>query len=580
MASYTSAVQVYYCKQTESPSSAHRIAPAPMLTISPEIYYANDNPVGYTYSITLTGYANSLRKELNDGSTDYGVEKTVTHIGTIRDIFSFNGGNLYVKDGDTNVIVAKGATIKSIKFDPSDNKWLNYSPFTIEIEFNEVDFTGCESNSSIGCNNSIFHTHSQDVVADNLIDMREYKIKEFSDKWTITIDTQVYDGYSTVFNNVFRVSYTLSATGKHYYVDGTTIPAWQQAKLFCQKRLYKQVTSLLDGILQIDASTSCGASKSIDELHNTDNSGSRDGGIMSGFVGLLEGGGANHNIYNETITCNTSESNGSFSLTYNAIVKKYNPALNPQTNAVLHTFTNNTSTTQQKEQSTSMSIQGSIQGLVRGGFIYQNNDFTLPDSGTFISLVDAAETKYSNALAHYNSQVADGYDLSSTFKNLVGVTAAGLGITATGNLRPSSFSTDHNYTNGVIGYNVTYDSKTASSSSRGYTNISIVRNDPVEIIQEFVVPGRANGPIIQKLGMKTSRTISINIEGAGDLNKECPDGEGGVLEDVCNSLPEFDIPGFEALLAVNEGYVRTREDYTSNKIDGSFSISLEYTCRG
>lgn len=579
MPGYNSATQVYYCKQSGSPSLSNRIAPSPTITISPEIYYANDSVVGYTYNITLSGYANALRKEIDGGSTLSGVDETVSHIGDIRSIFSFNGGNLYIKQGNNNILVAKGATIKSIQFETSDNRWVNYAPFTIQIEFNEVDFTGCSNNSSIGCGSSFFHAgQPSSIVSDDLIDMRDYKIKQFTDKWTVTIENQIYDNFFDTYNNIFRVSYDLSATGKHYYVNDTVVPAWQQAKLFCQKRLHDQVMGLLDGILQIDASSSCNASKSIDELHSIDNSGSRDGGAMSGFVGLQEGI-PNQNIYNETITCNVSEANGTFSLVYSAIVKKYNPLLSPSENAVIHTATNNTTTTDTDGQNTTIAIQGNIQGLVRGGFIYQNNDFMLPDSGTFISTVDSAETKYSNALAYFNAKIGDGNgDLSAEYKTNLGITAANLLITSTKPIKPSSFTIDHNYTNGVVGYNATYDSKTAQSSGRGYSNISIVRNDPVEIIQEFIVPGRSAGPIIQKLGMKTARTISINIEGASDLNKECP--EGGVIEDVCNSLPVFDIEGFEALLADSEGYVRTKEDYTSNKIDGSFSISLEYTCKG
>jgi hypothetical protein len=581
MSDYQSFTQVYYCKQTESPGTSNRIAPAPIITISPEIYYANDSVVGYTYNVTLKGYANALRRELNTGQPIVvGLDKTVDHMGDIRDIFSFNGGNLHIKQSSTTLILAKGATIKSIQFDPSDNKWTNYAPFTVEIEFNEIDFTGCEGNSAIACNSSMFHTDGS-VVSDNLIDMKNYKIKEFSDKWSITIDNQIHDSYSTVYNNVFRVSYDLSATGKHYYVNGTVVPAWQQAKRFCQDRLTKQVLALLDGILQIDGNSNCDSSKSIDELHSVDNSGSRDGGALSGFVGLLEGGGANHNIYNETISCNTSESNGSFSLVYNAIVKRYNPLLNPVENAVLHTFTKDTSYTESEgKTTTTANVKGNIQGLVRGGFIYQNNDFVLPNSGSFITLVNGAETKYSNALAYYQSQVGNQSDFLPSYKTMVGIDAASLGITNTSSaLKPSSFTIDHSYTGGSVGYSATYDSNTAQSQDKGYTNISIVRNDPVEIIQEFVIPGRSSGPIIQKLGMKTARTISINIEGAAETNKECPD-QNGVIEDVCNSLPVISISGFEDLLALNEGYVRTKEDYTSNRIDGSFSISLEYTCKG
>jgi hypothetical protein len=111
MAGYNASLEVYYCKQSESPGSSHRIAPAPQISISPEIYYANDNVIGYTYNITLNGYANALRKEINAGSTAYGLSGVIDHMGDLREIFNTNGGNLYVKQGSNELLVAKGATI-------------------------------------------------------------------------------------------------------------------------------------------------------------------------------------------------------------------------------------------------------------------------------------------------------------------------------------------------------------------------------------------------------------------------------------------------------------------------------------
>ena len=116
MPGYSTPIEVYYCKGNASPVSGDRIAPAPTITISPEIYYSNDKPNGYTYNITLNGYANALRKELDAGSVDYGLEPTVDHIGDIRQIFNFNGGDLYIKQSNSTIIKAKGATIKNLEF--------------------------------------------------------------------------------------------------------------------------------------------------------------------------------------------------------------------------------------------------------------------------------------------------------------------------------------------------------------------------------------------------------------------------------------------------------------------------------
>ena len=565
MPGYSTPIEVYYCKGSASPASGDRIAPAPTITISPEIYYSNDNPIGYTYNITLNGYANALRKELDAGSVDYGLEPTVDHIGDIRQIFNFNGGDLYIKQSNSTIIKAKGATIKNLEFNISDNHWVNYAPFTVEIEFNEVDFTGCDNNSAISCSGSIFHQGApQVIINDNLINITDHKIKEFTDKWSLTVDDRIYEHYDNdKSNSVFEASYTISATGKNYYIADKLVPAWQQAKLFVQKRLHDQVLSLINGTLQIESNNqnACDATKNLSAIHDTSDS----GGLLSGFTA---------NVYNEQITCDTSESNGSFSLTYTAIVKKTNPLLSPPANAALHTFTKDIST-DGNTRNTTITIKGNIQGMIRGGFVYfKGNNFILPNSGTFIMSSDGLETKYSNARSHFTTSIGSTSDLSGSFKNMLELTKSALLIKgASGFPSPTSYVIDHDYLGGNISYTATYDTQNTRARDLGYTNISIVRQDPIEIIQEFIIPGRLAGPIIQKLNMKTSRTISVNIDGRSQANKGCD-----II--VCDSIPIFNIPGIDNLLEPGDEYIKTREDYTSNKIDGSFSISLEYLCKG
>lgn len=575
MPGYNTALQVYYCKQTESPSESHRIAPAPQITISPEIYYANDNPIGYTYNITLNGYANAIRKELDAGSVDYGLNDTITHIGNIRDIFNTNGGNLYIKQGDQNLLVAKGATIKNLQFNESENRWVNYSPFSVELEFNEVDLEGCSENPILPCAGSIFHQTNANNINNKLIDLRNYKIKEFNDKWTFTIDNQIYENYGGLYNNIFRVNYSLSATGKNYYVDGNLVPAWQQARLFVQDKLYDQILSLIGGQLQIEDFTgACIATKNMSQLHDVDKTAPRANGIFEEFRTLRDINSINYDIYNENITCDTSESDGTFSITYNAILKKYDPELSPTENSALHTYTKNLTINSEQRIDASIAIQGNIQGLTRGSIIYYNNDFILPKNGKFITSVDSAETKYSNALSYFKRKVGTNTDLYDKMKDHLNIKKSQLLIKGTdGYPLPTNFTLDHNYLDGTIGYNVTYDKNTAKSIEKGYSNIIITRQDPTEIIQEFIIPGRLQGPIIQKLGMKTSRTVSVNIDGAHPSNIGCE------ITDICAGIPYFSISEFDQLLTENNSWVKTKEDYTVNKLDGSYSISLEYTVR-
>lgn len=575
MAGYSTPVSVHYTKQNASTSDSNRIAPAPNLTITPEIYYVNDNPVGYTYNITLSGYANSLRKELDAGSINYGMGEVLSHIDDIRDIFNFNGGDLHIKQTSGDVILAKGATIKTITFNPSDNKWINFAPFTIELEFNEINFKGCTTNETINCNSSIFHQISGSKNINNqLIDITQYKIKTFNDKWSFSTDEKLYDTYNNYNNQTFKASYTISATGKNYYVNNKLVPAWQQAKLFVQHRLRSQVMTLVNGTFQIDTDASCDASNDLQQILAV----APSGGIFKDFD-TMNNGGSNWEVYNEHITCDTSESDGTFSITYNSLIKK-GTTIDPSNGAAIHTFTKDTNIASQEKIDASITVKGTIQGLIRGGFIYYDfNHFQLPASGSFFTSLNGNETKYGNALTYYKNLIGHDTDLLDSFKDDLHITKSELLIKNDNGVKPkpSSFVLEHSYLPGTLNYTAVYNRDNAIASERGYANISIVRNDPTDIVQEFVIPGRVAGPIIQKLNMKTARTISINIDGASKDNKECLDS----LASLCDhALPIFNIEGFSSLLEDRDDLIRTKEDYTSNKIDGSFSISLEYIAKG
>lgn len=555
MAGYIAPVTVHYTKGSESPADANRIAPAPLISISPEIYYANDNVVGYTYNISLRGYANALRKENDEASTDYGLAPTLEHMGEIRNIFSFNGGNLHIKltNGISDTILAKGATIKSINFDNSENKWFNYAPFTVELEFNEIDLIGCSGNVPINCDSSIFHQiNNSNNINDNLINIELYKIKEFNDKWSFTIDDKIYNPN----NESIAVSYTLSAVGKNYYINDNLVPAWQQAKMFVQQRTRSQVLQLIDGVLPIENNNmdSCEATKNLSQIHDLS-----PNGILSGFNG-------NYDIYNETITCDISESDGSFSLTYNAILK------NAGSGAAIHSYSKDYSSSYEGGTDATINIKGTVQGLIRGGFIYYDfNDFELPNQGSFLIPKNGNETKYDNAISYYLLNIGGTSDLSNNIKNILNVTKRELLIKGTdGYPTPVSFVLEHNYLDGQLTYNAAYDRKHTISKDKGYTNISIVRTDPIDVIQQFVIPGRSGGPIIQKLNMKSSRTISINIDGASQNNKNC------VITNICDLLPQHNIDKLYSILAEKDTLIKTKEDYSVNPIDGSFSINLEF----
>lgn len=560
---YDTVLEVYYHKSdVDAIASSGRLAPAPQINISPEMYYANDNIIGYTYNITLNGYANSLRKELNTNSGVSSFSGTINHIGDIRDIFNFDGGHLTIKyQNGQDVLIAKGCTIKNLQFNNSENKMVNYAQYTAELEFNEVDFIGCTDTSIINCASSILHSPYQDedfIIDDGLVDIKKYKIKDFNDKWTFTIDENIYNIYGTEKHQSMKVSYTLSATGKNYYVGGNLVPAWQQAKLFVQDKLYREVNQLVDQSIKYFSTTGCDSASPITELSDP----SKGDSLLSGFD-------TSFGIYNETITCDTSESEGTFSITYEATLKY---GLNY---AATHTFTHNMQYVNDDVPETTINVQGTVQGLTPGGFINQSsaNDFSLPQNGQFIVSAQGNNTRYKNALTFYEAFIGDNNDLSTGFKALIGVIGSALAIqNAPAYPSPQSFQLDHNYNTGELSYNVVYSSKHQRKKDNKTTNISITRSDPTEIFQEFVIPGRTSGPLIQKLNMYTPRTVSINIDGA-DLSLR-----GSNIAQPCSIVPN--LPQEAQLLLADEGagWLKTKDNRSINKIDGSYSFSLEYTC--
>jgi len=593
----TAKFNVHYYLFEDTANDTNRLVPAPIININPEIYYVNDSVIGYTYNITLKGYANALRlNERPPDSPSYGLGEVISHMDHIRKVFSANGGKLYVKasnNSSQDILVAKGATIKSITFEPSENLWINYAPYTIELEVNEIDFIGCsiETNDIINCSQSFLHLPpsltgtipSGIYPSDYLVDFKKYKIKEFSDKFSFTIDDEVYSELPSIVNHNFSVSYSINATGKNFYIDNKLIPSWEMAKLFCQNRLVNQISGIFDKTLVVMQPNNYEAHKAIDTSEQIFNNINPNLSTHSGLINLEQ----YYKIYNEVISCDTSESDGTFGLTYNAVFKKYDPTKGDGENSALHTFTKSVNHEDADRQQVSISVQGTVQGLVEGGLISDLNkdDFELPSSGTFIGKKTTNKTKYDFAKISFLSYIQNntGDDLQPTLKEQLNITNSGLLLTGpggapkTGQPKPTSFVIDHNYHSGSIDYTASYDSVNANTFDLGYTNVSITRTFPTDIIQEFIVPGRAAGPIIQKINARNPGKIAVRVEGMSPKNIAT-----SASISPCSGIPDYsDIAGIEALIAIDShpDYIKTSEEYVKNNIDGSFSISLEYLCR-
>lgn len=574
-------IRMYYSPGNDTAPFSGRLSPCPKFNIETRLQYANDNIIGYDYIITLNGYATAI-DIVNDESTNTGLSFVAQRIDELRTIFGVNGGILRITDKNDNpLIVAKGGVVRNISFAQSDNFWVNYTPYTVEIVFNEIEYTACAglsepaSTETFGCNGTSKHLLSSGIYSDSLIDLDLYKIESFQDQWSFNLDNTIYNTYDEFENQHFILEYKINAVGKTYFKDNKVLPSWEMAKNFCQTKLYNFITVLMKGVLNKSNQTGdgCDATKNLENLHLPSNK-------VTGS-GILELDISTYAIFNETVSCETSQTDGSFGLTYSSIVKKINNSSELATNEALHTFSINKSITNDNANKiTTISIQGNIQGLMPGGIINSPNVIQLPNQGTIFihnNPTENTETKYNYALTAYN-KIANSRDLKDEFKEKLGIKNSAFGLTYNPDIYPKciNHSVSHSYAEGTITYNTEFNSRMASIESSSIRNVVITQNDPTPRIAEFVIPGRSFGPIIQRVGSDEPRTISIRMEGVNSDLKCCfsPDL---IINEIYNSgIHRYLPPDLPSEQITN--LILTQDTYNANPLDGSFSVQREYIC--
>jgi hypothetical protein len=565
--SYSPPVKLYYGPPSSATSPEYRIVPAPTFNVSTNLDYVNDNIVGYDYTITLSGFITVIDRTETSPSFESSITKLTEKIDAVSKILSFNGGQL-VAIGDNNqpIIKAKGGILQNFSVQESDNLWTNYAPFTAEFKFSEVEYFGCDSASEMSCTDILYKNTDYNS---SLIDISKHKIATFSDSWTFDLNQDTINNrYLGIHNEHINIRYEISATGKLFFNDDKLLPAWEQAKNFCQDRVYDQVKALNRNILPKSNSSNdgCSPSKTIDNIHKIDTG-------NNGIINLDE---ANYKIFNELITCSTSESEGTFSVTYSAVLKKTN-ITNISTDRSIHTFTFNRNANNFGNRNVTISVEGNIQGLVLGGLINQPSAIEFPKNGTvFLVNSSSPETKYTNSLECYN-KIASGDDLSENFKQFLNLDNSSLGLNCSGRPKSSRHNVGHNYFDGVITYSTQYDANISCLENTPIRFISVVENDKTPRIAEFIIPGRSGGPIIQKIGSDEPKTIDVTIAGYDKALINCCFDPADIVNKICNQ--NIDILPTSGLPTKNQtSLVLTVDNYTTNPLDGSFSIQRTYTC--
>lgn len=599
MSTYSPDTKIFYGPL----DSDHRIIPAPTVNISIQFNYSNDTVIGYTYIVDLSGSVTSLDlRNLSNGdeipsSPQYNSGAVIDHIHILRKILTQNGNILHIVNGvdNSHILKAKGGILRSFSIDESPNNWTSFANYSASLEFHSIDFLSSTENcSNIFLDPTTFNPNG-------IVDIEKYKIKSFQDSWSFTFNDQ--ESFSkikindigtnlNINNHSFNIQYSISATGKHFFVyaneltgEGTKLlPAWEQAKNFVQDRLYNQVTSLINNILKDTYDDSCISSDGLDDILEP-NSGD----------GLLKGLGDNkYKIFNELITCETSESEGSFSVTYSATVKTTLGNLAWSSVDTKHTINKSITTNNTNGNSiTNISLKGTIEGLIEGGLIRINQPINLPSNGSLFIHNNQNTNKYTNAQNLLNKiYSANDYgaglgengkrDLKPFFKSALGISlfALNMGVNPSDTIphppHPITFNLTHDYNAGTINYTVEYSNSQACG--RKFNAITIQTTNPNKVIAVFNVPNSNNCPIIQELGTYTSKVVNLTIQGIDSSEIGQPSNLNLVNEVNSALIGCYDEGYLPVSLPPPGTYIVTQKQYTKNPIDGSYTISMSYIC--
>lgn len=558
--SYEPLVKLYYIPNDDTVSEQYRIVPAPLLNIIPEIYYANNTVIGYTYIINLNGYATALDLR-NPSPTESNLEQTLQAIKHIKELFSINNGTLIITYNNQEIIKATGGVTTILSFSNSDNNWVNYAPYSISLEFNELFISDCDTAASIGCAN----IPNGIVASPALIDMQQHRIQSFKDGWSINLDNNIYINN----NQYFTIEYSVEATGKNYFDGNHLIPAWEQAKNFCQNRLFKQIAKLTSTALDATYTNCLTNGQTLSSL------------FSEGSNGCLQNinidNNANYGLFNETLVSSVSETAGSFSLQYQAIIK-----IITDTNVsnAIHTYTITKNYTDTDKKIVSYNVEGEIQGLISGGLVKQGSRLLLQNSNElFLENNNTNQiSKYNQALALY-STIGSSTDLKPEFidnelkiKNSLFFPDIPQQQSCDGIPNSTSFTLTHNYDTGTIKYTANFDGEKICSQinqqSTLVTNLSI--DYPTPMIVEFIIPGRPNGPIVQMLDVNTPKIYNLSIQGISVENFCANNDINAQITEACAASFNINVPelNFNNMFLVDEKYTKAS--------DGSYTLNRKY----
>lgn len=560
-----------------------------------EMHYAGDNLIGYNYVIDVKGQILDfdVKKKYGQNFAD-----KLKRMQRITKLLNDQGKALVYADQEHNVLLtARGCQLRSLSFDEQAG-WTNGIPYSFQMTASEINFFQGE----LGPAGIIKNTYNK------LVEGEQNKIKDFTDNISYTFDEGILGDIYTLDPEVpadpladadrieqltVNFSYDISAVGMNYTNSaGLLIPAWEQARIFCQKKLKEKIEDMSNSvnarILSIDKTSSeCNATRALNTLYN-------DNGPTSNAI--FDNAGMVFKAYNEEITTTTSESEGSFGVKYSCILKR-------GTKKYIHKISKNLEQGL-TDSSKKYKLQGTVEGLVSGGLFFGDDygDIKFPNTGHFLvgnsTTASTVNVKFDNANVGYLG-IVDQYecDLNDAAKKQLEITHAKLTnpdndtIFCGGFLeaypRASSFTVQKNWNEGTIDWTAEFSS--SLDCAKDYTSIEFSINRETPVVTSLVIPNGSTftpmnplgiGHRLVYIGTMTNPTMDVTIKGTDHSQRYCCLGVGAgasLANFLTNSnAPITVLPSIYSKLPNLANAVLTRSSKTLNINTGDYTINLSY----
>ena len=433
------------------------IIPVPIISIQRTSHQAGnrDNPLGYTFSMTLTG-------TLTPYPSSDGLIVMDQLMEDLRETFNSDGKQLLIQCGPvggpyTEVMSVYPRIVGDLTFGESSNNWVSTIPYTIQLSFDTDDY----NEHPTGEAPPFIESFSEDWSVEFPQDRRHFV-------WDLSQVSDQIAGYSypTVdSNNPFesRITHTVNVKGKQSWsgtgVQGTSINAVDNA--------FDWAFSVFNGF-GYDATNY--------------------GHAISGWTNLNNDG----SVFDHYRTHSVNEADGTIVLTESFFVIGANTGIPSGGRKITEDFTVEV----RKGIDiglTSVSINGSLQGLEERS--YANNQMT---TNTIVSAYQNA----SSGWAYIQDRMFPRAQLifqSESSRRL--------------HFNPLTKSIGHNPSKGIITYAYEFNDRPCSFISGSLSEVfTITDNYPSDVFAKLPVLGRAAGPVLQAISTITESVREVTIE--------------------------------------------------------------------